>query len=393
MIKHLFKLIWNKKKQNFLLMAEMLVSFIVMFAVFTLVVYYYQNYKKPMGFAYEDVWVVNYTQPEGEMKADSVVQFHEVLRQSLLSMPQVKGVSFTNSNVPFSMSTHNSMLKTDKTQSVGDFHQAEASYAAVLELPVLQGRWFNAADRAGKLKAVVLSQAMKEKLFGNGDAIGAELTINQGPDKVKVVGVAGDMKEKGDYHSIDPAYYQLMDTSDHRWVNEILLKIAPNTDAAFEGKLYKLLAGTFKSSNVEIEHLSKKRVSKNNITLVPMLILLVVAGFLIINVALGLFGVLWYNINKRKGEIGLRRAIGASAKSISAQLVGEALMLSTLSLLVGTFFAVQFPLLHVFDLPASVYIIALVLAIIFIYVLVLLCALYPGSRAAAIYPAVALHEE
>lgn len=393
MIKHLFKLIWNKKKQNFLLMAEMLVSFIVMFAVFTLVVYYYQNYKKPMGFAYEDVWVVNYTQPEGEMKTDSLVQFHEVLRQSLLSMPQVKGVSFTNSNVPFSMSTHNSMLKTDKVQAVGDFHLAETSYAAALELPVLQGRWFNAGDRAGKLKAVVLNQTMKEKLFGSGNAIGAELAVDQGPNKVKVVGVAGDTKEKGDYHSIDAAYYQLMDTSDHRWVNQILLKIAPNTDAAFEGKLYKLLAGTFKNSNVEIEHLSKKRVSKNNITLVPMLILLVVAGFLIINVALGLFGVLWYNINKRKGEIGLRRAIGASAKSISAQLVGEALVLSTLSLLVGTFFAVQFPLLHVFDLPASVYIIALVLAIIFIYVLVLLCALYPGSRAAAIYPAVALHEE
>ena len=55
--------------------------------------------------------------------------------------------------------------------------------------------------------------------------------------------------------------------------------------------------------------------------------------------------------------------------------------------------AVQFPLLNVFDLPASIYITALLFAIAFIYILVTLCALYPGKQAASIFPAVALHEE
>jgi putative ABC transport system permease protein len=110
-------------------------------------------------------------------------------------------------------------------------------------------------------------------------------------------------------------------------------------------------------------------------------------------VALGLFGVLWYNINKRRGEIGLRRAIGATGNAVSTQLVSEALILATFSLIIGSFFAVQFPLLNVFDLPAVVYLIALGLAVIFIYILVFICSLYPGKQAAAIYPAVALHEE
>jgi putative ABC transport system permease protein len=60
---------------------------------------------------------------------------------------------------------------------------------------------------------------------------------------------------------------------------------------------------------------------------------------------------------------------------------------------IGSFFAVQFPLLNVFDLPASVYIIAILLAIVFIYLLVLVCSFYPGRQAAAVYPAVALHED
>src|ERR1700753_3190284 len=148
-----------------------------------------------------------------------------------------------------------------------------------------------------------------------------------------------------------------------------------------------------KNSDVESAPMRDKRTTLNYFTLVPMIALLIVACFLIINVALGLFCVLWYNINKRRGEIGLRRAIGATGNSVSGQLVNEAMILATLSLIIGAFFAIQFPLLNLFDLPASVYIIALFLSIIFIYLLVFVCSLYPGKQAAAIYPAVALHEE
>jgi putative ABC transport system permease protein len=49
--------------------------------------------------------------------------------------------------------------------------------------------------------------------------------------------------------------------------------------------------------------------------------------------------------------------------------------------------------LNVFDLPSGVYLVAWLLATVFIYVLVLICAFYPGKQAAAIHPAIALHEE
>jgi putative ABC transport system permease protein len=35
----------------------------------------------------------------------------------------------------------------------------------------------------------------------------------------------------------------------------------------------------------------------------------------------------------------------------------------------------------------------IILSVLFIYGLVLICSLYPGKQAAAIYPAVALHED
>jgi putative ABC transport system permease protein len=69
------------------------------------------------------------------------------------------------------------------------------------------------------------------------------------------------------------------------------------------------------------------------------------------------------------------------------------MILATLSLIIGSFFAIQFPLLNVFGMPASIYLVALLISIMFIYGLVLVCSLYPAKQAAAIYPAVALHED
>jgi putative ABC transport system permease protein len=390
MFRHLFKLIWNKKKQNFLMITEMFVSFIVIFAVFSMIVFYYHNYKQPMGFDYDDAWVVNYSLPQNIQSNDSIMLFEQTIKQMLHSMPQIEASSFSGSNVPFSMSTSNSETNYKDKKVLTNIYQSEVEYAKVLNMHINDGRWFIEGDNVAKIPPVVINEKLKEELFGNENAIGKILGTDA--DRLKIIGVVQSVKDKGDYEPIEYGMYRLADTSFYKYASTILLKVQPGSDAAFESKLFKSLSNAIGSS-IEIEHLDKKLVSKNKFMLVPAIIAIVVASFLIINVALGLFGVLWYNINKRRGEIGLRRAVGATGNAVSKQLVGEALVLSTFALIIGSFFAVQFPLLNVFDLPASVYITAMLLAIIFIYVLVIICALYPGKQAAAIYPAVALHEE
>jgi putative ABC transport system permease protein len=343
-----------------------------------------------MGFDYKDVWVVNYSLPANIQSNDSVRLFHETLRQMLHSMPQIKDASFAGANVPFAMSTSNSQTEYKGKKVLTNIYQAEADYARLLDMHLNEGRWFLKEDNVSKIPPIVINEKLKEELFDNENAVGK--VIGTDADQLKIIGVVQDTKDKGDYQPIEAGMYRLLDTGWYRNSSTILLRVQPGTDAAFESKLFKLLSNAIGTS-IEIEHLDKKLASKNKIFLVPAIIVTVVASFLIINVALGLFGVLWYNINKRRSEIGLRRAVGATGNSVAKQLVGEALVLATISLIVGSFFAVQFPLLNVFDLPAGVYIVAILLSIAFIYALVILCALYPGRQAAAIYPAVALHEE
>jgi putative ABC transport system permease protein len=281
----------------------------------------------------------------------------------------------------------------DNNQIKANHFLVDQDYRNTLNIKLLEGRWYTKQDMISEKKVVIINNAFKEKAFGTSKAVGKFLTNEKGEDKREVIGVLDDVKFKSDYESSVSSMYMRYDSSEYKSLNRILIKVSPEADAGFESRLYKIVSRSLKNANVEIEHLPNKLTSANNFMLVPLIILSIIAGFLIINVALGLFGVLWYNINKRRGEIGLRMAVGATRGSVSRQLVYEALILATFSLIIGSFFAIQFPLLNVFDLPAIVYIIALILAILFIYLLVFICSLYPGKQAAGVYPAIALHED
>jgi putative ABC transport system permease protein len=394
MFKHLFKLMWNKRKQNFLLLSEILVSFMVIFALFSFLVYYFQNYQKPLGLKYERVWTVAFDNRQLSKNTDSLAIFYENLENSLKAMPQISEIGYTSSNYPFSESSMSTVLKIDKREiDRVNRYMVGQNYHKVLSLHLLEGRWFTPEDAVAKDKAIVINETLKFDAFGGQSPIGKYFEAGEDKKRLKVIGVVQDAKVNGDYWPSGLAMYNQIDTGYLKYNNHVLLKVNESADANFESKLYKFFGTSFKQAWVEITYLKDQRNSKNELTQIPMIIFMIVAGFLIINVALGLFGVLWYNINKRRGEIGLRRAIGATGNGVSWQLVTESMILATLSIIVGCFFAFQFPLLNVFDVPASVYLFAILFSILFIYLLVFVCSLYPGKQAAGILPATALHEE
>jgi putative ABC transport system permease protein len=393
MLKHLFKLIWNKRNQNFLLLSEILVSFLVIFAVFSLLTFYFQNYRKPLGLNYTRVWSVNFDNGRLTKNSDSLAIYYENFEKALKVMPQIEQVSFSSSNIPFSNNNMGTGIKKNGKAFNVNNYQVSVGYKDVLRMKLIEGRWFSPEDKVYKDKPVVINQTLKAAVFGTQRAEGQTFGEQEGKSKMKVIGVVEDVKVEGDFWPSGNAMYSILDTGYYKYTGQVLLKVRPTADANFESKLYKFLTNSFKNSAAEITYLEDIRASKNETTVIPMIIFIIISGFLIINVALGLFGVLWYNINKRKGEIGLRRAIGATGASVSWQLVTESLILATLSIIVGCFIAVQFPLLNVFDVPASVYLFAILFSIMFIYLLVITCSLYPGKQAAGILPATALHEE
>ena len=119
-----------------------------------------------------------------------------------------------------------------------------------------------------------------------------------------------------------------------------------------------------------------------------------VAGFLILMVALGLLGVLWQAVTQRTQEIGVRRAKGADARRIYEQILGELLGITVLALAVGTVLLLQLPLIGWLDfLEPKVTIPAYLISLLFMAGLTALCGLYPSHLASRVNPAEALHYE
>jgi putative ABC transport system permease protein len=175
----------------------------------------------------------------------------------------------------------------------------------------------------------------------------------------------------------------------------ILLKVAPGTPRAFEARLNRQLKLIRNDWSYEIAPLASMRASILKEQLVPLAIVSVIAAFMLAMVAFGLFGVLWQNTTRRIPEIGLRRAVGARARDIYGQIVAEQMLLSSFAMVLGLALLVQLPLTGALGetLNWTVFLSAAGLSMFLIYLLSLLCSLYPGWRASRLSPTEALHYE
>lgn len=388
MLRHLIKLIWNKKGAHSLLIIEIWASFMVLFGVLSLIVYNVNNYVQPIGFQYEKVWNIQLSNNQ-----DTIQQAEKLQRitQQIKSFREVESLSRMSSNTPFSASQMNNSVNYKKAHAVPDFYVTDENFSQTFDLPVVAGRWFSEGDRVSKFTAVVINRKLQEILFGNDNPIGKLISRDDKPT-FKVVGVVDKFKAKGEFMSDDPALFEQLGKDD-KWNSNIMIKTRSGTDANFEAKLVKDIASALPGWGVEVSYLTESRKNRQNLTLVPVAIFLIVSGFLLTNVALGLFGILNLSIAKRRGEIGLRRAIGATEKGVTIQFLGEIWTLTTLSIFIGLLFAVQFPIMHVFDLKASVYITSILISVVLIFIIVTICAWWPSRQASRIHPALALHEE
>jgi len=394
MIRHLFTLIWNRRRANFLLIAEVFMAFVVLFVVGSLLVYNQQNYRTPLGYAYQQVWRVDLdpgTQPE----AGRLATVRQLMAQ-LRAMPGVVAVGRTSSNTPFSGSTNGSPVTADHEKRVVEHvsgHSVEDPLGEVLQLPVVAGRWFDRRDDATTLRPAVLTRDLAESLFPHQAPLGQ--VINRNGEDFKIVGLVEQFRADGDLEEPRPAIFLRVSPQDTTFneASTLLLRVRPGAGAELERQMSTALLANAKGWSVGITALPEQRAAQLKRTLTPLVALGLVCGFLILNVALGLFGVLWQTINQRRAELGVRRALGATAAAISGQVLGEILVITTFGLALGLLVAAQFPLLGVFNIKAGVYGTAMAMATVGLYALATVCALYPSRLAAGIQPAVALREE
>lgn len=399
MFTQLFKMMWHRKGKNLLLLIEIFFSFIVLFATGTLLFKNLNNYFTPIGFDYTNVYEIAMNQHQDSLPA-SLAKLSQ-MDQLLKGRPEFSAYGFSTVNTPFAFSTWNSSISHNEKTTTADFYVVSEGYFDTYDLQLKSGRWLQEGDM-GDVRQIVINQTLADLLFPDEDPVGQTLNQPNAEEQefsYKVIGVVEHFRQDGEFGEPREAmwlYFNPQQSSfpeNLDFPSKVLVEVKPGADPGWQESVMEGLGRVAGDWTLELSEVSKMRKAKGKQVFIPVIILCVVCGFLIINVALGLFGVLWYNISKRYAEIGIRRALGATQKAIRLQMVGEVLVLATLALVLGIIIAIQFPLLGVLNVASSVYLSAIAGALAVIYLLVFLCAWYPGRQAARIEPAMALHYE
>ncbi len=387
MIKSILKLIWNRKRKSALMIIEMFISFLLLFALFVMVIKNVTNYFDPKGFDYENVWVVKMDFWGNGLSNEQNELTINQLKRNIASMPDVLFLANTSSNFPYAQGGRSTTLHYNNQKIQADNVKTDDAFAQVLNIHFKEGRWYNKSDEGQKTVPIVINQKLKEELFGDKNAIGK--IIHSGA--LKVVGVVEHYKVKGEYSKEPKIYFARFKPKEFE--NILLIKAKPGAGIMFEEQLAYTATTIAKDWTIRVEPLTKYRKDIFQLTWVPILIFGGVCCFLILNIILGLLGILWYNIKNRIPEIGLRQSVGASARKIYQQFIGEMLLLTTLGFIPGLIVAIQFPLLEVFEIENKTYLLAAICSVLLIYILVFISSFIPSIQATKIQPAIALHEE
>jgi putative ABC transport system permease protein len=422
MIKHLLKLIWNRKRTNFLITLEIFISFLVLFVVILIGVFYAHNYRQPLGYNYENVWRVsvesnnrserrsanvtttaqeNPSSPTNESEAAKTVK---LLMAAVKEFPEVESVA-TGVVTPYGNGSMQSGIGDGEGSIRYGNNRVSDDYKQTLGLTITRGRWFSKEDDGQNYQPVVITEYLAREVFGDADPIGQRLqrpgfqnsaSEEPEPRPTRIVGVITDFRKDGEYAKLEGFLFnrQEFDREMDNPPGNLMIKVQSGVTAAFEEKLIKRLQGIARDWSFEIEPVVAMRESANQFRLAPLIAGALVAGFLMIMVALGLTGVLWQNVTQRTKEIGLRRAKGATAARIHRQILAELLIIATAGLAVGVAVVVQFPLLDIIGfINGEVYSASILITLAIIYALTLVCGLYPSWMATRVQPAEALHYE
>ncbi len=418
MTRHLFWIIWNRKRQNLPLAFEILLSFLVLFGVVLYALGQYYNFRQPLGYDMDRLWTIQLGYPEAgpgdrvgvppgdvERRAQAAAVYQRIVA-ALDDLPGIERQAASWPARPYNRGGWGTGIGDPSLSVFAAGHMVSDEFQEVLGLTLTAGRWFSREDDASTTEPIVVNRRLARALFGDEQPLNQVLPPRENETRAgarprRVIGVVEDFRHAGELARLENVVFFRMtgSTSDTAAVlpNILTIRVTPDATAALEETVIDTLERTAPDWSFTVLPIVQARESGLRAGLTPLVAVGIVAAFLLLMVALGLTGIVWQNVTRRIQEFGLRRAKGATVPNIQRQVMTELVLLTTIALSVGVALVAQLPALPLastgFERPPVVWVASIAVSVAVIYLLTLLCAWYPSRLATRIQPAEALHYE
>jgi len=269
------------------------------------------------------------------------------------------------------------------------------------------GRYINENDIKEKAKVAVIGRLVAQDLFKDKNPMGEFIDI--GGSSFKVVGVfqddGGDNEERVIY--IPFTTRQLLEKNNDK-LNQIIIGFKPEIgyagSMAFQNSLEKYLKSkkyisAKDKSGVFFRNIADQLQQNQQLAVVLKLIVSFVAFGTIIAGIIGISNIMVFVVKERTKELGVRKALGATPKSVIGTILLESIFITTISGFVGMIIGIV--VLNSFGKSLDEYFITDpyidIGVAIFATILLIVCGgiagYIPAKRAARIKPIVALRDE
>lgn len=225
-----------------------------------------------------------------------------------------------------------SPLRPDQMPAT-QYHQVSADYFKAMGIPLKEGRVFSETDRRETQFVVVINEELGRRLWPAATSyIGKSLLF--GTTRVPVVGVVGNVRQRGFASPPDPAVYlHVMQNFRSR------MSIVARTQGdplSYAGAIRRAVWSVDPAQTITmvapLDEIVGRSVSRQRV-LAALLGLFGIIGLTL--GALGIYGVLAFSVTQRRKEIGVRVALGASPRSVMRMIVRQGLVLATVGVTVG----------------------------------------------------------
>jgi len=343
--------------------------------------------------------------------------FFEELERKLKELPGTGSAALSDSlppsatarTVPFVALQAEGQPPLGPEQGIGGvvgWRSVTPDYFSVLGIPLLRGRTFEDADRKPGSDAVILNEALAQRLFPGEDPLGKIIHFPQGEGRASVghtvIGVAGNTQNQGLGGRVGPEYYMVRRHGEDDAIfqypdsQHISMVVRTAIGAQAEAEQLRNTVHTLDPTlPVDVDTLGQSvaKLAERPRFSAALISLFAIVGLLL--TAVGIYGVVSLLVSQRTQEIGIRMALGATPMSVIRMMVGQASLwigFGAAAGIIGSLAAARWIGSLLFDIrandPAT-----LAEAAALLLVVALLGAWVPARRAAKIDPMVALRYE